>query len=48
MTKNMYINGAEKEVKFVEVTEETGTLKIFFTDYSFVMVEDVKIIVRED
>jgi hypothetical protein len=44
----MNIYGKEKEVKFVEVIEETGTLKVFFKDNTFVMVENVKIIVRED
>jgi hypothetical protein len=48
MDKMMNVYGINKEVKFVEVIEKTGTLKIFFMDKTFVMVEGVKINIIED
>lgn len=46
LEKTINIHGTDKEVKFVEVTESTGTLKVFFTDKTFVSVNGAKIIVK--
>lgn len=47
MSNILNMHGKDKEVKFVSVNERTGTLKIFFTDYTFEMVKDVEI-TKED
>jgi hypothetical protein len=46
MTTIKCSGGQDKEIKFVEVDESKGTLKIFYTDFTFDMYTDVKIHVR--
>jgi hypothetical protein len=40
---NINIHGKYKEVKWVEVNNETNTVSIYFTDFTFVRMEDVNI-----
>jgi hypothetical protein len=40
---NINIHGKDKEVKWVEVNNETNTVSIYFTDFTFVRMEDVNI-----
>jgi hypothetical protein len=37
----------KKEVKFVEVNKEKNKISIYFKDFTYVMIDDVKIIFRE-
>lgn len=46
MTTIKCSSGADKEIKFVEVDESKGTLKIFYTDFTFDMYTNVKVNVR--
>jgi len=40
------INGQDKEIKFVEVNNEKKRVGLYFTDFTFVSLDDVKIINR--
>lgn len=46
MSKILNIYGKDKTVEFVEVNQNSGVVKIFFDDKTFVMVEGVEIIKR--
>lgn len=38
------VNGQNKEVKFIEVNNEKKKVSLYFTDFTFISLEDVKII----
>lgn len=40
-TINIY--GTEKEIEFVRVNKEDGTLRVYFTDKTFVLYQDITI-----
>jgi hypothetical protein len=44
LTNKLYDNGKLKEIKFIEILEEKKIVKIFFKDFTFVTLEDVKIL----
>jgi hypothetical protein len=44
LTNEININGNSKEVKFIEIHEEKKIVKIFFKDFTFITLEDVKIL----
>jgi hypothetical protein len=46
MPNTIEING-KKEVKFIEVNKEAKKVSIYFKDFTYVSVDDVKIIFRE-
>jgi hypothetical protein len=44
MSNTLFIDGKTKEVKFIEVNEEKKKISIYFKDFTFVALEDIKII----
>jgi hypothetical protein len=48
LTNKIGVNGKDKEVKFIEVNEEKKVVKIFFKDFTFITLEDVKILMKKD
>jgi len=44
--KTISIDGKNKTIKFVEVNEEKKRVGLYFTDFTFITLEDVKIIHR--
>jgi hypothetical protein len=48
LTNKLYDNGKLKEVKFIEVNEEKRTTKIFFKDFTYTEIKDVKIFIKKD
>jgi hypothetical protein len=40
-TVNIY--GEEKEIKWAEVNEETNTISIYFTDFTYIRMENINI-----
>lgn len=48
LPNKLTIDGKSKEVKFIEVFEDKRVVKIFFKDFTFITLEDVKIFVKED
>lgn len=44
MNNTLFIDGKSKEVKFIEVNEEKKKISIYFKDFTFVSLEDIKII----
>jgi hypothetical protein len=48
LTNKLFDNGKEKEVKFVEINEEKRTIKIFFKDFTYKEIKDVKIFIKKD
>jgi hypothetical protein len=48
LTNKLFDNGKEKEVKFIEINEEKKIVKIFFKDFTFITLNDVKILKKDE
>ena len=44
LSNKLWHDGKKKEVKFIEFNEADKVIKIFFKDFTFITLDDVKII----
>jgi hypothetical protein len=47
LPNKLFVNGEDKEIKFIEIHEEKKIVKIFFKDFTYVTFDDVKILKKE-
>lgn len=48
MSDSIFYDGQDKKVKFIEVNEKQKKLSVYFQDFTYFSVENVKIIVRKE
>lgn len=48
MSNILNLYGTDKEVKFVRVSKKDGHIFLYFSDMTFVMIDDIKVIVEAE